>query len=220
MPNNDSLEPGERLADMRADDVSVHKSEIVFPGAVWDIRRDTFELNGESIVREFTDHTGAVAVLALDEHDRVLLINQYRHPAGVHDWEIPAGLMDFPGEDPLAAAQRELAEETDLQAAEWALLSEFYTTPGGSSENIRIFLARGLSHTGEVFDRTGEEAHMRLAWVSLEDAVAAILRRDIQNPCLVVGVLAAHAAREQNWATLGGASDPWVRREWVRGERS
>ena len=102
--------------------VTIVSSETAFTGKVWNIRRDVFEYSGESITREYMEHTGAVAVLALDDEDRVLLIKQYRHPVRVREWEIPAGLLDIEGEDPLVAAQRELAEEADLEASEWHLL--------------------------------------------------------------------------------------------------
>ncbi|MFC4224868.1 NUDIX domain-containing protein [Lysinibacter cavernae] len=202
--------PGERV---------IHSSERAFAGAVWDIRRDSFEYGGETLVRDYMDHTGAVAVLALDESDRVLLIQQYRHPIAVRDWEIPAGLMDVVGESPLLGAKRELAEEADLAATDWSLLTEFYTSPGGSSESIRVYLARGLSAT-ETFARTGEEADIERAWVPLDDVVTAVLERRVQNSVMCIAVLAAHASRERNWSTLGNVDEPWERREWVRGERS
>ena len=123
---------------------SVTSSEVVFEGAVWDVRRDIFELEGETLVREVVDHPGAVAVLALDDEDRALLIRQYRHPVGAHEWEIPAGLLDVEGEDPLVGAQRELLEEADLTADDWWVLTDYFTSPGGMNEAIRIYLARGL----------------------------------------------------------------------------
>lgn len=192
-------------------DVEIRSSERVFDGVVWDIRRDVFSYNGEDIAREYMDHTGAVAIFALDENDRVLLIKQYRHPVGRREWEIPAGLLDVVDEDPLAAAQRELAEEADILATDWAVLSEFYTSPGGSDEAIRIYLARGLSAADEAFDRTDEEADMELRWVPLADLVDAVLDRRLQNPSLVIGTLAAHVARERNWQTLAAADAPWPR---------
>jgi len=191
-------------------DVEILESDVVFHGAVWDIRRDRFAYNGESIVREYTDHTGAVAILALDEHDRVLLIKQYRHPVRYRDWEIPAGLLDVADEEPLAAAQRELAEEADLQATRWDVLSEFYTSPGGSDEAIRIYLARDLAAT-ERFDRTAEEADIEVRWAPLETVVDAVLARDVQNPSLTIGVLAAHVAKARGWTGLGAADSPWPR---------
>ncbi|MGJ8722739.1 MAG: NUDIX domain-containing protein, partial [Salinibacterium amurskyense] len=128
-------------------------TETVFAGHVWNVDRERFQLDGTAITREFVNHTGAVAVLAMDERDRVLLIKQYRHPVRLRDWELPAGLLDVLNESPLIAAQRELAEETDLQAESWHVLSEMLTSPGGSNEAVRIYLARGVSATGEVFDR-------------------------------------------------------------------
>ena len=192
-------------------DVEIRSSERVFDGAVWDIRRDVFAYNGDDITREYMDHTGAVAVFALDDEERVLLIKQYRHPVGRREWEIPAGLLDVVDEDPLAAAQRELAEEADILATDWAVLGEFYTSPGGSDEAIRIYLARGLSAADESFDRTDEEADMELRWVPLVDLVDAVLDRRLQNPSLVIGTLAAHVARERGWQTLAAADAPWPR---------
>jgi len=110
----------------------VQSSEQVYEGRVWDLRRDVVELGDGTIVREYVEHPGAVAVLALDDDDRVFLICQYRHPIRARDWEIPAGLLDVPGEEPLAAAQRELAEEGDLAASDWAVLTDFFSSPGSS----------------------------------------------------------------------------------------
>ncbi|MBG6240227.1 ADP-ribose pyrophosphatase [Mycetocola sp. CAN_C7] len=192
-------------------DVEIRSSERVFDGMVWGIRRDVFDYNGEEITREYVDHTGAVAVFALDDDDRVLLIKQYRHPVRRREWEIPAGLLDIIDEDPLVAAQRELAEEADIRATDWAVLGEFYTTPGGSDEAIRIYLARGLSAADEVFERTAEEADMEVRWVALDDLVDAVLDRRLQNPSLVIATLAAHAGKARNWSTLAAADAPWPR---------
>ncbi|MFS0867757.1 NUDIX domain-containing protein [Microbacterium sp. 179-B 1A2 NHS] len=189
--------------------VDVTASETVFEGRVWNLRRDEFSYGEGSIVREYVDHTGAVAVLALDDEDRVLLIQQYRHPVRTREWEIPAGLLDVPGEDPLEAAKRELAEEADLTAERWDVVSDFFTSPGGSDEAIRIYLARGLTPTAEAFARTEEEADIELRWVPLDEAVDAVLARRLQNPSLVIAVLAAHASRSRGWATLGDADAAW-----------
>jgi ADP-ribose pyrophosphatase len=106
------------LADLH-DPAEVVSSERVFAGRVWDIRSDRFRFGGHELVRDYMDHTGAVAVLAVDEQERILLINQYRHPIRSRDWELPAGLLDVDGEDLQSAAVRELAEEVDLAADEW-----------------------------------------------------------------------------------------------------
>lgn len=203
------------MTDLLQDDpaeVTVLRSDTVFEGRVWNIRRDEFAYGDGTIVRDYMDHTGAVAVLALDEDDRVLLIKQYRHPVRVRDWEIPAGLLDIAAEDALAAAQRELAEEADLTASRWDVLGEFYTTPGGSDEAIRIYLARGLAATPEAFDRDDEEADIEVRWVPLDEVIDAVLDRRVQNPSLVVGVLSAHASRARGWSTLAPADAPWPRR--------
>lgn len=208
---------GERLSDDLAP-VEIVERELVFEGRVWDIRRDTFEYGGERIVREYLDHPGAVGVLALDDDDRVFLIQQYRHPIGFRDWEIPAGLLDVTGEDPLDAAKRELAEEADLVANDWAVLSEFWTSPGGSDEAIRVYLARGLEAAPETFAREAEEADMQTRWVPLDELVDAVLERRLANAPLSIAVLAAHAARERGWRPLGAADAPWPTRSRGRGE--
>ena len=177
-------------------------SERAFAGKVWDIRRETFRYGDGEVVREFVDHTGAVAVLALDADERVLLIQQYRHPIGERDWELPAGLLDIAGEDPAVAAGRELEEEADLVAGSLQLLTEFYTTPGGSNESIRIYLARDLAATAEAFARAEEEADILVEWVPLDDAVAAVLDGRLHNSILMLGVLTAAAARDRGWSTL------------------
>jgi len=197
-------------------DLPISESDIVFAGKVWNIRRERFTLGEGEITREFMDHTGAVAVLALDENDKVCLIRQYRHPIRAREWELPAGLMDITGESALIGAQRELAEEVDLVASDWKVLVDFQTTPGGSNEALRIYLARGLSAADEVFERTEEEAELEKTWVSLEQVVDAVLARDIQNSILVIGALAALAARERNWATLAPGDAPWPRHPLFR----
>jgi len=206
------------MSDLKDDlvDLPISESDVVFDGKVWNIRRERFTLGEGEITREFMDHTGAVAVLALDENDRVCLIRQYRHPIRAREWELPAGLMDITGESALIGAQRELAEEVDLVASDWKVLVDFQTSPGGSNEALRIYLARGLSDADEIFERTDEEAELEKTWVSLEDIVDAVLSRDIQNSILVIGALAAVAARERNWATLAPGDAPWPRHPLFR----
>ncbi|MBG6053618.1 ADP-ribose pyrophosphatase [Salinibacterium sp. CAN_S4] len=213
---------GRAVAGPLVDDAiepTVVTSDVVFGGKVWDIRRESFELDGHRITREFTDHPGAVAVLALDDHDRVLLIKQYRHPVRLREWELPAGLLDIAGEPPLLAAQRELAEEVDKVAARWDLLADFMTSPGGSNEVLRVYLARGISDTVEVFDRTEEEAGIEVRWVPLDEVVDAVLARDVQNSILVIAALAAAAGRARDWSTLGDADAPMTRHPLERSAR-
>jgi ADP-ribose pyrophosphatase len=181
------------LADL-PDPAPVSASELAFHGKVWNIRRDTFDVGGHDVVREYVDHTGAVAVLAMDADGRVLLINQYRHPIGEREWELPAGLLDIAGEPPLEAARRELAEEVDLAASDWTQLLTFHTTPGGSNEVLHVFAAEGLSAT-PTFPRTEEEAEIVVRWAPLQEVVDAVLAGRLRNSILIVAVLAAHARR-------------------------
>ena len=98
--------------------------------------------------RTVVSHPGAVAVVALDDASRVLMIRQYRHPVGYQLWEIPAGLRDAAGEPPLETARRELFEETGYRAREWHVLIDYFTSPGFTTERLRIYLARGVHPAG------------------------------------------------------------------------
>ena len=207
---------GDVFADELAP-VPVTSSEVVFDGYVWDVRREGFEYGGETLRRDFVDHPGAVAVFALDDEDRVLVIKQYRHPVRRREWEPPAGLLDVDGEPALEAAKRELAEEADLEADEWNVLIDYLTTPGGNNEAIRIYLARGVRATAGAFERTAEEADMELRWVPLTDLVEAAVASRVQNPSLVIGALAAEHARSRGWSTLRPADAPWPERPGAGG---
>lgn len=170
---------------------TILESERVYQGSVWDVRSDTVSYGGGRIVRQYVDHPGAAAVVAVDDRDRVLLIQQYRHPIRHRDWEVPAGLLDVDGESPLETARRELAEEADLVAASWEPLVSIFTTPGGNDEIVHLFLARDLAPAGAVHAREEEEADIRLEWVPLDDVVAGILSGRLRNGIMTVGVLAA-----------------------------
>lgn len=181
------------LAD-EAFEPNVTSSEVVFEGAVWNVRRDAFDYDGSSIVREYVAHTGAVAILAVDDEGRVLVIRQYRHPIRSREWELPAGLLDVSGESGLVAAQRELAEEADLQASDWSELVAFRTTPGGSDETVTVFKATGVSATGSTFEREAEEADIEVRWVALDEIVDGVLAGRLRNSILAIGALAAAAS--------------------------
>jgi 8-oxo-dGDP phosphatase len=139
-----------------------------------------------------------------------VLIKQYRHAVGTYLWELPAGLRDVAGEDPVVGAARELGEEADLRAARWDLLIDLHTSPGFSAETIRLYLARDLSPVpdAERHTREEEEADIELAWVELDEAVAMILRGEITNAAAVGGLFAAARARDDGWATLRPADTP------------
>ncbi|NEB02111.1 NUDIX hydrolase [Streptomyces sp. SID13726] len=168
-----------------------------FVGNKTSVRTDEVVMPDGSVVRrDYQVHPGSVAVLALDDEDRVLLIRQYRHPVRQKLWEIPAGLLDVPGENPLHAAQRELYEEAHVKAEDWRVLTDIYTTPGGCDEAIRIFLARGLSEAQEErFAVEDEEIDLEYARVPVGELVRGVLAGELHNNCLVVGVLSLVAAR-------------------------
>ncbi|MFC5803491.1 NUDIX domain-containing protein [Streptomyces formicae] len=186
-----------------------------FVGNKTSVRTDDVVMpDGTVARRDYQVHPGSVAVLALDEDDRVLVLRQYRHPVRQKLWEIPAGLLDIPGENPLTAAQRELYEEAHVKAVDWRVLTDVYTTPGGCDEAVRIFLARDLSEAeGERFQVSEEEADMELARVPLKDLVRGALAGELHNNCLVVGVLALTAALSGDGiAELRPAEAPWPAR--------
>ncbi len=188
-------------------------TEKVYEGRIWDVVSDTFQLQetGEALTRDYIDHPGAVAVLPMNDDGEILLLKQYRHPVGMELWEIPAGLLDIEGEDFVVGAARELAEEADLAAGTWNVLADFFNSPGSSSEAIRIYLARDLTEVPhhERHERTDEEAEIEFHWISLDDAVASVLEGRLHNPSAVVGILAAAAARADNYANLRPADAPW-----------
>lgn len=190
-------------------------SETVFHGHAWDVRRERVDLgeNGQ-VTREFVDHPGAVVIVALREdrgQPEVLLIRQYRHPIGTHEWELPAGLLDTAGEEPWQTAARELAEEVDLSAQRWDLLADFVSTPGGVSEALRIFLARDLSEVpgDRQHQRTDEEAGIVPRWARLSDALAAVDDGRLRNGLAIIGLLTLDRVLRMGGAGLRPADTPW-----------
>jgi 8-oxo-dGDP phosphatase len=173
-------------------------SEPVYEGHIISLRRDTVAMpGGGHSVREVVHHPGAVAVVALDDEGRVLLVRQYRHPLGTALWELPAGLRDEDGEPPLVAAKRELAEEALVAADRWSLLATSYSSPGFCDEQVLIYLAEGLADVErpEGFVVEHEEADMTLERMPLDEAVQRIYDGDIRNASAIIGLLAAWRVR-------------------------
>ncbi|MEU8891722.1 NUDIX hydrolase [Streptomyces sp. NPDC048442] len=195
----------------------VTESVTPFEGAKTSVRTDRVVMPDGSVAgRDYQVHPGSVAVLALDDAGRVAVLSQYRHPVRHKLWEIPAGLLDVPGENPLHAAQRELYEEAHIKAGDWRVLTDVYTSPGGSDEAVRIFLARDLSEAeGERYAVSEEEADMEHARVPLEELVHGALAGQLHNNCLVIGVLALNAALSGSGGGLDAlrpAEAPWPAR--------
>jgi len=127
--------------------VRVISSKTSFRGPVFSVETDEVEEPGNVRVRrDVVRHSGSIVILAVDDSGRtprVLLERQYRYAAGLRMWELPAGRID-PGEGKLAAAKRELIEETGYTAAKWERALFFYVSPGFLDESMTIYLARGL----------------------------------------------------------------------------
>lgn len=173
-----------------------------FRSPVFRVVTDEVEMPDSSVVeRDYVVHIGAVGVVALDDEDRVVLIRQYRPALGRLLWELPAGLVDVAGEALAATAARELAEEADLTARQWDLLLDVHTSPGCSTELIRLYLARGLAPVpvGQRHERTHEEADLSVHRVPLDTAVAMAFAGEITNAACLVGVLAAARCRYSGW---------------------
>lgn len=159
--------------------------------------------------RVVVTHPGAVAVLALDEAERVLLIRQYRHAAGYQLWEIPAGLRDVTGEELVDTARRELLEETGYRAREWHVLVDIFNSPGFTDERVRIFLARGLEQLPDHgYQREHEEKFLTTRWVPLAEAVALALAGKLHNGEAISGVLAGYIASLAGFSGLRPGDAP------------
>lgn len=189
--------------------VEIVSRSTPFEGAIWNVNSDTFRYGDGEITRQYVDHTSAVAILAVDDAERMLLIQQYRHPIGMRDWEIPAGLLDQGSEAAFVGAQRELAEEADLEADEWQVLADYFTSPGGSNEGIRIYLARGIRSSGEPFEREAEEADIHVEWAPWNEAVQAVLEGRIHNSTTIVAVMTYAAARGTGFRDCRPVDAPW-----------
>lgn len=175
----------------------VSKAETLFDGAVVGVRRDTLEGDDGAYRREVISHPGAVGVVAVDADDRVLVIRQYRHPAGGLMIEVPAGLLDVDGEPPLEAARRELQEEALLVAQTWSSLVTYIPSAGISEERIEVFLAEDVASADapDGYVARHEEADLQRQWVPLQDLVGAVMTGAVTNGLTVVGSLALWAKR-------------------------
>ncbi|MFB7668173.1 NUDIX domain-containing protein [Kitasatospora sp. NPDC056138] len=198
-----------------AEDWPVRASSVPFRGRVTGVRTDEVLMpDGGYARRDYQTHPGSVSVLALDDRQRVLILRQYRHPVRQRLWELPAGLLDVPGENPLHAAQRELYEEAHCKAGEWRVLVDFYTSPGGTDEALRLFLATDLAEAeGERYQAHGEELEIETARVPLDELVRLVLAGELHNPTLVTGTLALHAALTgSGLPALRPGDSPWPAR--------
>ena len=181
-------------------------SEDIYPGRIIHVQRWQVELpNGQTAMREVVRHNGASAIVPVDDLGRVTLVRQHRVAIDECTWEIPAGKLDGPGEDPFDAARRELEEETGLQAAHWQKLTCLYTTPGFCNEKISIYLATGLSQHPAHPDA---DEFLRLKKIPLEDAVAQCMAGEIRDGKTLVGLLMAQRALQAQDFPMASLSAP------------
>jgi ADP-ribose pyrophosphatase len=155
--------------------------------------------SGASFERLVLEHPGAVIVLAVDDRRRAYCLWQYRHPARRRFVELPAGLLDAEGEDPLETAKRELREEVELQASDWRQLFALWPSAGITAERHLFFLARGLSRRDRGdFALEHEEAAMEMLWVPVDRLVEAVLDGRVTEEPISVAVLAYDALRRRD----------------------
>lgn len=173
---------------------AVSGSDTLHVGRVLALRLDQVVMpGGRSAAREIVEHPGAVAILPLHDDASVVMIDQYRHAVGRRMRELPAGLLDAQGEDPVTTARRELSEEVGCTARDWSVLVDVVPSPGFSDEAVRVFLARGLVEVGRPAGPDDEEADLSVVRLSLADAVCQVLAGEIVNASAVAGLLAAQA---------------------------
>ncbi|MBQ8186459.1 MAG: NUDIX hydrolase [Clostridia bacterium] len=166
-------------------------SELIYDGKVVHLYKDTVELpDGASGIREFVKHVGAVCVVPITDEGEVLLERQYRYAVDQILTEIPAGKLDYAGEDWTEAALRELREETGAIPRELIDLGDFYGSPAIMGERIRMFLAKGLTFTHNDLD---DDEFLEVFRMPLEEAVQSVLRGEIPDGKTQCGILRAAA---------------------------
>lgn len=178
--------------------VVVNESVEQYAGAIFTIVDDDITFaSGDRVRRQYMKHDDAVGIVALRRTDEevgsweVLLIKQYRHASRRLFWEVPAGLLDIPGEDLQVAGARELREETGYEAKSWRKLCRTISSPGVTDEFIDIYLAQDLSLSDDLsFEPEGEERELEVVWAPLSNVVDSIMAGDLASPTLISGVLA------------------------------
>ncbi len=186
-------------------------SRLVHRGRYMEFRTETIEhVDGARGTRDIVVHPGAIAVVAIDDRERLLLVRQWRVPAGSALLEIPAGTLDVHDgvtEDPDLAARRELEEETGHRASTWRRLSTFWTAPGFATELMHLYLATGLQAVeGDERLEPDEDEHLELIRVSLEEALRMVESGEIRDAKSIIGI--QWLERERRLSTAAGTATP------------
>ncbi len=184
------------MGDESLRETPFHKEEV-FRGKIINVEHWQVHLpNGKAALREVVKHPGAAAIVPVDDEGFVTLVRQHRVAIDRMTWEIPAGKLNFLGEDPLACAIRELEEETGLRAEHWEKLSLVDTTPGFCTERIGLYLATGLSQH-EAHSDPDEFLHIQR--VPLAQAVAQVMAGELRDAKTALGILMAfHRLKKQD----------------------
>jgi ADP-ribose pyrophosphatase len=172
----------------------VVESRLVHHGRYLDVRIDTIQrADGSTGTRDVVKHPGAVAVLALDTDDRLLLVRQWRLPAARAMLEIPAGTLDVHEgvtEDPAVAVRRELEEETGSRASSWRRLASFWTAPGFATELMHLYLATGLESVhGDDRLAPDEDERLELSRLTIDEALSMVDAGEIVDAKSMLGIL-------------------------------
>lgn len=163
-------------------------SEYVYKGRIFDIRRDEVTVINGTSVRDIVEHVGGAACAAITEDGKIALIKQYRRPFDDVILEVPAGKYDFPGEDPLEAMKRELREETGYTAEEWTFLTRMKPSVGYTTEELHIFLARGLTPGETDFD---DNEAIDQVLMDFDEAYDMVTRGEITDGKTIVAICLA-----------------------------
>ena len=170
--------------------------EVIFKGKVLDIVKDTVELpNGAMATREMCLHIGAVCVIPLCNDGTVIMERQYRYPHSAELFEIPAGKLNFKGEDPLEAAKRELREETGAVAEKYTDLGEMIPSPAILGERVRMYLAENITFTERELD---EDEFLDVERVPLEKLYNMVMSGEIADAKTQICILKAYAIKNSN----------------------
>lgn len=171
-------------------------SRTVYRGQLLHVLEDRVSLpDGRATAREYIRHPGAVMIAALADGAQVLLERQFRYALQGHFYELPAGKME-PGEDPLATAQRELAEETGYRAEHWRHLATLHPCLGYSDERIELYLARGLTHVGHARD---DEEFLEVLLTPLAEALRWVKGGRISDIKTMIGLMWAEKIVNDEW---------------------
>ena len=167
------------------------QSKTSYEGKVFSVQTDTVvEPGGVTSTRDVIRHNGSVVILAVDasqnaEDPAIVIIRQYRHAAGQFLLELPAGRIDA-GEVPLAAAKRELIEETGVRAKKWSKLTRYYASPGFLAETMQIFLAESLTFG---LATPEDDEKIELSKVPLSELLGRVERGEILDGKTILGLL-------------------------------